>query len=44
MDRVEGLVPVMPTPFRDGQVDAEGIELLVAWVAPLTPWYHRARE
>jgi len=34
MDRVEGLVPVMPTPFRDGQVDAEGIESLVTWVAP----------
>ena len=34
MDRVEGLVPVMPTPFRDGLVDAEGIESLVAWVAP----------
>jgi dihydrodipicolinate synthase/N-acetylneuraminate lyase len=34
MDRVEGLLPVMPTPFREGQVDAEGIESLVAWVAP----------
>jgi len=34
MGRVEGLLPVMPTPFRDGHVDTEGIESLVGWVAP----------
>ena len=34
MASIEGLVPVMPTPLRDGRVDVEGIESLVDWVAP----------
>jgi len=34
MRRVDGLLPVMPTPLRGGRVDTDGIESLVAWVAP----------
>ncbi len=34
MVSIEGLLPVMPTPLRDGRVDVEGIEALVNWVAP----------
>ena len=34
MASIEGLVPVMPTPLRDGRVDVESIESLVEWVAP----------
>ena len=34
MASIEGLVPVMPTPLRDGRVDVEGIQSLVEWVAP----------
>ena len=38
MASIEGLLPVMPTPLRDGRVDVESIESLgwepVVWFAP----------
>lgn len=34
MALLDGLFPVMPTPFRGGGVDQESAERLAAWVAP----------
>ena len=34
MASLDGLFPVMPTPFRGGDVDRESAERLAAWVAP----------
>jgi 4-hydroxy-tetrahydrodipicolinate synthase len=29
-----GLIPVVPTPFLDGAVDAQSVETIMAWLAP----------
>lgn len=29
--RIEGIIPVMITPFRDGKIDFEGVANLVEW-------------